>query len=448
MTRSLNRRSFLKLSAAGTGAAAWSLLSRKQIARAAAAQSIVGIGACPYGASAAEQRAAFRFAVEQALPPAIGGSQSVTVKPAVNSNGAFPKTASPFATAEAALWAAEQTSSVVTVGDHSGTYPVSTLLERGGFNRDSLDAMDSAGIAAAVAARMAEAGNIEILPFDSRRGTGEHLIHPDYDYPFEFETVLAPGAQLWRQDLSADDIAEFETATGQIVGPSDGLMNITNAVSPDRYFVNVARVSHHVIGGITYAAKNLVGILDRPSRVRMHFVLPARDAFAGLTRPFELPQLGIIAEIALARRPELNVVDASKIQLNFGPDDGTAGDLGFHLFVASTDIAATDAVCLGIHQHAYQRFRARHWGIGLPFTYGHLEPDYAVWDHAMIRHSGAVTGGAGTGSDVQLVSDSGFHDIDGYSELFDYLVDHVLGSAPGGKFDAPAGGSVEEVAGC
>jgi hypothetical protein len=170
--------------------------------------------------------------------------------------------------------------------------------------------------------------------------------------------------------------------------------------------------------------------------MRMHFVLPARDAFAGLTRPFELPQLGIISEIALARLPELNVIDASRIQLNFGPDDGKAHDLGFHLYIASTDIVAIDAVALGVHKHAYRDYKSKHFGFGLPFTYRHLDDDKSVWDHGMIRHGGEIGLGAMRGSDVNLATHRDYHEIDGFSPLMDSLVDNVLAAGPGGKFDA------------
>jgi hypothetical protein len=309
--------------------------------------------------------------------------------------------------------------------------------------------MTEAGVVEAVEERMALVPNIRVEPFDTRAGTGAHLTDDSYPYQYEFQTVLAPGARLWRADLSREDIEEFERETGLSVGPDDGLMNLTTAVAPQTYFINVARVSHHVIGGITYAIKALVGTLDRESRIRMHFVLPVKDTLEGLTRPRERPKLGIISEIALARQPEINVIDASKIQLNSGPDDGEIHRLGFHLFFASTDIVATDAVCLGVHKYAYARYRRAHRGLGLPLTYRHLNLNRVVWDHGMIRHAAKLGLGATRGCEVQIEDHVDSHSVTGYPRLHDFLLEHVLSTAPGGRFGVTdCGASGDGLRGC
>lgn len=387
-------------------------------------KGIVGLAAVHRDASLADKRGAFRRAIRHAKASQINASQPVTIKVACNSNNPFPASGSPLSSAESALWAAEQTSAMVTVGDHSGTYPVATWLERGGFNRDSLDALRNAGQAAEVEARIAESGltNIRLEPFDTVEGTGAHLTKPDYPYQYRFTPVIAPGAVRWRGDLSDEEL--------ELLGPDVGLMNLTFAVEPGTYFVNVARISHHVLGGISYCMKALVGILDRQSRIRMHFVLPPKNVFQLHDNPFKVPQLRIVAEIALGRCPELNVIDASKLQLNFGPDAGETYDLKHHLFLASTDIVAIDAVALGIHRWAYQQHR-RDKG-PLPFAYSHLDEGTSVWDHEMIRHGGRIGLGARTGTGVCLASDAVDRDVGRFGELYDYIVASVLGASPSG----------------
>lgn len=447
-----NRRTFLKTGALlGAGVA----LSTTRVASGSGQPSKVVLAAVPAAASAAAKQAALRYVLDASGATAIGAQQTVTVKVACNSTNPFPATSSPFSASQTALWAAEQTSAMVTVGDHSGTYPIGSEIERGGLHLDSYDAMVRAGIAPTVANIAKQAGqNIRLCAFDHPDGTPTRLIHRNEAYTYPYQIVLVPGAERWSRDLKGHAQKDLAQIVAQATNPNVyadvmadawktiktketvpekmGIMELTTAVASDVYFINVARISHHIQAGISYSMKSLVGILNFRSRVRMHFKLPKNKFFVpfggGLEGAGDLQN--VIAEIGLGRAPELNLLDATQIQLNLGPDQGTSFSLGeqlggsqkYHLFMGSTDMVALDAAALAVHKYAYARFRdGRFLRAELPVTGKHLNPKSVVWDNAMIRAAGEVGLGAKTGADVDLKIRTQYRNFSDFAKLRTYV---------------------------
>lgn|GEM_PF-6841365 len=461
-----NRRAFLKASAlAGAGIA----LSSAKRATGSTQPSKVILAAVPIAASQAAKQAALRHVLEASGAAAIGSQQAVTVKVACNSINPFPATSSPFSAAETALWAAEQTGAMVTVGDHSGTYPIGSEIERGGLHQDSYDAMVRAGIAPTVAKIAKQSGQkIRLRAFDHPDGTPKRLIHTDEAYAYPYQITLVPGAARWARDLKGhaqqdlalivanaknSDVYGAELAnawqtikTQETVPPQMGIIELTKAVADDVYFINVARISHHIQAGISYSMKSLVGIINFRSRVRMHFKLPKNKFFIPFGGALEGAGdlQNVIAEIGLARSPELNVIDATQIQLNLGPDQGQSFALGeqlgadqkYHLFMGSTDMVALDAAALAVHKYAYARFRdGRVFRASLPVTGKHLNPKSVVWDNAMIHTAGEVGLGARNGDDVDLKTRSKYRNFSDFPWLRAY-VRVELNREGGGKSDS------------
>jgi uncharacterized protein (DUF362 family) len=91
-------------------------------------------------------------------------------------------------------------------------------------------------------------------------------------------------------------------------------------------FINVATAKHHSATGVSLAAKNLMGMIwDRSA---LHTKMDLHQAIGDLT---------------LAVRPDLNIVDASRILLNGGPT-GPGPIAKDNRIFASSDIVAVDAV--------------------------------------------------------------------------------------------------------
>jgi uncharacterized protein (DUF362 family) len=106
------------------------------------------------------------------------------------------------------------------------------------------------------------------------------------------------------------------------------------------HVVNLACVKTHVLARYTMAMKNFIGVIDADSRRYYHRVRSEQgyDAFAVL-----------MAEMSLAFRPALHVLDGTAAFVSGGPSDGRV--VHPRLVIASRDLLATDVTGLAVLRH-------------------------------------------------------------------------------------------------
>jgi uncharacterized protein (DUF362 family) len=106
------------------------------------------------------------------------------------------------------------------------------------------------------------------------------------------------------------------------------------------HVVNLACVKTHFLARYTMAMKNVIGVIDADSRRYYHRVRTEQgyDAFAAL-----------IAEMALAVRPSLNILDGTAAFVSGGPANGRL--VHPRLVIASRDMLATDVTGLAVLRH-------------------------------------------------------------------------------------------------
>ena len=90
--------------------------------------------------------------------------------------------------------------------------------------------------------------------------------------------------------------------------------------------INLATAKHHTATHVTLAIKNLMGLIW--DRSVFHTELDLAQA---------------VADLALAIRPQLNIIDASRVLLNGGPT-GPGPVINENRIFASTDILAVDSI--------------------------------------------------------------------------------------------------------
>jgi uncharacterized protein (DUF362 family) len=106
------------------------------------------------------------------------------------------------------------------------------------------------------------------------------------------------------------------------------------------HVVNLACVKTHFLARYTMAMKNVIGVIDADSRRYYHRIRTEQgyEAFAAL-----------IAEMSLAIRPSLNILDGTAAFVLGGPSDGRV--VQSRLVVASRDMLATDVAGLAVLRH-------------------------------------------------------------------------------------------------
>jgi uncharacterized protein (DUF362 family) len=106
------------------------------------------------------------------------------------------------------------------------------------------------------------------------------------------------------------------------------------------HVVNLACVKTHFLARYTMAMKNAIGVIDADSRRYYHRIRGEQgyDAFAAL-----------IAEMSLALRPSLHVLDGTAAFVSGGPSDGRV--VHPRLVIASRDLIATDVTGLAVLRH-------------------------------------------------------------------------------------------------
>jgi uncharacterized protein (DUF362 family) len=106
------------------------------------------------------------------------------------------------------------------------------------------------------------------------------------------------------------------------------------------HVINLACIKTHVLARYTMAMKNLIGVIDAESRRYYHRVRARRgyEAFAAL-----------IAEMSLAVRPALHVLEGTAAFVDGGPSDGRV--VHPRLVIASRDLLAADVTGLAVLRH-------------------------------------------------------------------------------------------------
>jgi uncharacterized protein (DUF362 family) len=106
------------------------------------------------------------------------------------------------------------------------------------------------------------------------------------------------------------------------------------------HVINLACVKTHFLARYTMAMKNFIGVIDADSRRYYHRVRGEQgyDAFAAL-----------MAEMSLAVRPSLHILDATSAFVSGGPSSGRA--VHPRLVIASRDLLATDVTGLALLRH-------------------------------------------------------------------------------------------------
>ena len=106
-------------------------------------------------------------------------------------------------------------------------------------------------------------------------------------------------------------------------------------------FINMATAKHHSATKVSLAIKNLMGLIW--NRTEFHTQLDLNLA---------------IADLALAIRPDINIIDASRVLLNRGPT-GPGPVINENRLFASLDILALDAVVTSRYKFGNKTLSAR-----------------------------------------------------------------------------------------
>jgi uncharacterized protein (DUF362 family) len=145
------------------------------------------------------------------------------------------------------------------------------------------------------------------------------------------------------------------------------------------HVINLACVKTHFLARYTMAMKNFIGVIDADSRRYYHRIRTEQgyEAFAIL-----------MAEMSLAYRPALHILDATSAFVDGGPASGKV--VHPRLVVASRDLLATDVTGLAI---------LRHHGTGRDIQ------NVSPWAQPKIRHGVALGLGAASAADIDVRAD-------------------------------------------
>lgn len=155
-------------------------------------------------------------------------------------------------------------------------------------------------------------------------------------------------------------------------GPGFFISSVTTQVD---HIINVAMVKTHSNATFTMSLKNHVGITNLDSRHTMH-------GFDRVTLE------RMIAEINLAVKPSLNILDGTKAFVTGGPFSGD-------MVEPKTIIASKDRVAADVT------------GLALLKTFGTVDriQNRSVWEQDQIKHAVEIGIGVGNGAQIELASD-------------------------------------------
>jgi len=296
--------------------------------------------------------------------------QSVVIKPALNSAGQFPFTASPASCAELVRMCLERGAARVCVADEMGFEH--TMMKHwktgkfAGFDKDhTIQSFKKTGIYDAVTHvgdELDASDRIHITTF-REEGWRRHEFSDGGD-------ENAPnGSNLYnkwvrRQLKGADKYGGGKALRKYLPRLFDAKMKkstpglyVPNLLDKVDHIINVFRISTHVWSQYTMAIKNWVGIMRPDDRVWMHqlnYLKNNRHTANGLGEddPIRNEPLytELLADLHLAHieKERLCVADASQIILTGGPDGTDRPFCHTNLVLAARDIIAADVVSLAV----------------------------------------------------------------------------------------------------
>jgi uncharacterized protein (DUF362 family) len=322
--------------------------------------------------------------------------QTVLVKPALNSAGQFPFTASPASCAVLVRMCLERGAAKVYVADEKGFEH--TMLKHwktgqfAGFEKDmTIKAFKQTGIHDAVmqaAGAVSSDERVHITTF-REEGWRRHEFASAAGRPALGTTLDKEWVR--RQLRSAEKWSGEKVRRKYIPRLFDKRLKkatpgffVPTLMDKVDHVINVFRVSTHVWSQYTMAIKNWVGIMRPDDRVWMHqlnYLKNNRHERNGFdeTHPIRSEPLyhEQLADLHLPHidKERLCVADATEIILTGGPDDTDKPLCRTNLIMATNDVVAADVVSLAILR--YGTLKASD---GLR---GHCEPQPGGWAEAL-----------------------------------------------------------------
>jgi uncharacterized protein (DUF362 family) len=320
-----------------------------------------------------DKAAAIREAVELAGGmPWLAPGETVLIKPALNSGGPFPYTASAVACAELVRMCLERGAARVFVADETGLeYTLSEEDLTGhfrGFEKDTtIHNFKTSGIWDAVTAVADEIDARKRVHITTFRELGWSR------YELLAQTTAPDGSQSYVSHLYSPWVmaqtAKAETWYGNAL-PRSYLPRWFDAFRSDvpglyvptlfdrvDHIINLFRLATHIWSHYTMAIKNWVGTMRPDERTWLHqlnYLRNYRNCGNGVEpdNPIrnEAPYHEMLADLHLphAHKERLFVADAGKIILSGGPD---GSDSPFHepkVILATNDLVAADVLGLAV----------------------------------------------------------------------------------------------------
>ena len=325
--------------------------------------------------------------------------QTVVVKPALNSAGQFPFTASPIACAELVRMCLERGAAKVFVADEMGFEHTmlrhwKTLGKFAGENDRTIQAFRKSGIYDAVMKvgdELNARNRIHITTFREEGWRRHEFVERD-------STLLREWVR--EQLKNAEALSGGKTRRKYIPRLFDGRyipqlfearskkatpgLFVPKLFDKADHIINVFRISTHVWSHFTMAIKNWIGIMRPDDRIWMHqlnYLKNNRPTLNGLgpddpirTEPPYHEQLADL-HLPHAEKERLCVADATQIILTGGPDQTNRPFCRANLVLAAGDIISADVVSLAVLR--YGTLKAPD---GL---LGQREPQPAGWAEAL-----------------------------------------------------------------
>ncbi len=134
------------------------------------------------------------------------------------------------------------------------------------------------------------------------------------------------------KEAGADEILGFEDEEWVRVAPEKAIswpngFRIPKRLKEVDHIISLPVLHTHAIASHSLAIKNLVGLINPADRLLFH-ASPKRDE--------------MIAEISLAIKPSLTVIDGTRAFIEGGPSQGTVAET--KVYLASRDVLTADAV--------------------------------------------------------------------------------------------------------
>lgn len=179
------------------------------------------------------------------------------------------------------------------------------------------------------------------------KNKGAYVVVGDRSNPYwkTISAMKATGMYDSVKKAGADEVVGFEDEEWVRVKPESSRFWPNGFRIPKRlqevdHVISVPVLHTHQMTGYSLAIKNLVGLINADDRMLFH-ASPFRDE--------------MIAEISLAIKPDLTVIDGTKAFVDGGPSSGKLAET--KVYLASRDLLAADIVGANILQKHGAKFR-------------------------------------------------------------------------------------------